>query len=131
MSRVRKRKMARPKKENAMTRSKTMNQVRCQKGRSRSESENWLRASLYTIRVRPEITVGFAEAEDEACFLRERPCGCCWPDGATAGEGCGRSLRLERERVDLVCERLGFSSKSLANFESLVKKVRGEKCGST
>lgn len=107
-----------------------MNQVCCQNGRLRSDSEDgWFRASLYTIRVG-------AEEEEEECFLRERP------DGATAGKclrlmgrawgwNC-REREGEREAFDLGLGgrlRVWFSSK-FETLSALKKKVtRGKPLG--
>lgn len=82
-SRVRKRKMARPKNEIAIIKSKPMNQVVCQNGKLRSDLDD---DSRYTIRVGAEICWAEFEEDDdpEADFLRERFCCCCWlPEGAT------------------------------------------------
>ena len=67
-SRLRKRKIDRPKKARAMTKSKAMNQFCCQKGIS---------VSLYTILV----AIGCDhDCDDEEGFLLERD---CWPEEAT------------------------------------------------
>jgi hypothetical protein len=70
---LRKRKIERPRKARAMTKSKAINQFCCQKG---------INDSLYTILVAVGCDLGDddEEEEEEAGFLRERG---CWAEEAT------------------------------------------------